>query len=379
MKQYAFRIGLDCHGEAACVADGDTVETVIEVASDSVGGGVRSAVRITTLIQALASCNHSVAVIMQLDGSSKTAVPVTDSLYSNTALVFIDLRVIDADGIPIRVSQPASIVFWGSDDGSANQIVPTRPAEGGSRGNRYTAGIEASLRGAPGSYRLQVLLKNAWNEALGAVSECVLLEQVVQVKEPDGLNTVWLSVASLSGCALLVGVILFWARRMSTELRHVLVMVLTESSKTVTSISFAIGNLSTDLYTTYRVVFEGLVKSRLYRVPYAVFGCLSIVAGLLSIYFHVRRACELRLHIKTNSEVEQSDRVYPVTQEPAEADTDLEGDEHDASHAVVHKLKWELQRTSRDLKGLAVGVLCLLLEDLPMVCIYRRPTQIVSR
>jgi hypothetical protein len=93
----------------------------------------------------------------------------------------------------------------------------------------------------------------------------------------------------------------------------------------------------------------------------------------------VRRAWELRLHIKTNSEVEQSDRVYPVTQEPAEADTDLEGDEHDASYAVVQKLKWELQRTSRDLKGLAVGVLCLLLEDLPMVCIYRRPTQIVSR
>jgi hypothetical protein len=59
-------------------------------------------------------------------------------------------------------------------------------------------------------------------------------------------------------------------------------MVLTEASKTVISISFELGNLFTDLLTTYRVVFEGLVRSPQYRVPYAVFGCLSIMVALVS-------------------------------------------------------------------------------------------------
>ena len=52
---------------------------------------------------------------------------------------------------------------------------------------------------------------------------------------------------------------------MSAELKDVLAMVLTEASKTIISISFSLGNLATDLLTTYRVVFEDIVKSENYR------------------------------------------------------------------------------------------------------------------
>ena len=143
------------------------------------------------------------------------------------------------------------------------------------------------------------------------------------------------------------------------ELRNILVMVLTEVSKTVISISFALGNLVTDLLTTYRVVFEDIVKSPQYRVPYAVFGCLAIMVGLVLMVNEVQRAYMLRLQIKSNAIVEQ---------EPAETDRDLEDD---ASHAVVHKLKWELEKVSRDLKALAVGLLCFFLADVPMVRVHR--------
>ena len=37
------------------------------------------------------------------------------------------------------------------------------------------------------------------------------------------------------------------------------------------------------------------------------------------------------------------------------------------------KLEWELEKTSRDQQGLAVGVLCFFLEDLPMVRVRRQP------
>jgi hypothetical protein len=199
------------------------------------------------------------------------------------------------------------------------------------------------------------LSRDAWSEALGAVGECVLLQQTVLVEMHVGLSTIRLSVGSLSACAVFVGVIVFWARRMKAELKDALVMLLTEASKTIISISFELGNLATDLLTIYRVVFEDVVRSPQYRVTYAMFGCLAIMAGLVSIVYLVLRAYRLRSQIKLNAVVEQ---------EPAEANTGLEDG---ATHDIVRNLTWELEKASRDLKARAVGAMCLLLEDVPMV------------
>jgi hypothetical protein len=262
------------------------------------------------------------------------------------------------------VSIPNSAVVWSNSKGNAHQIVPTRPTDGGYERNRFTAGIEASLRNTPGLYRLKVVLRDAWSEMLGAVGECVLLEQTVLVEMPEGVNSVWLLVGSLTGCAVFVGAMGLWARRVRAELRNVLVMVLTEASKTVISTSFSLGNLVTDVFTTYRVVFKDIVRSPKYRVPYAVFGCLAILVGLVSIVYQVQRAYGLRSQIKSNAIVEQ---------EPAEISTDLNDD---ASRGIVRKLKWELEKASRDLKALAVRVLCLLFEDVPMVRVFTRAHRI---
>jgi hypothetical protein len=108
-----------------------------------------------------------------------------------------------------------------------------------------------------------------------------------------------------------------------------------------------------------------MVKSPHYRVPYAVFGCLSILVSLVSLVQHVNGARELRAQIKANAEIQ-----------PTETDTDLEDGKDNAGLAVVHKLEWELEKASRDLKGLAVGVLSLVLEDLPMVRAAEIPTKI---
>ena len=99
-------------------------------------------------------------------------------LLTDVALVYVDLRVFDIDGIPIHVSQPHSVVFWGSGESPAIQMVPTKPVDSGSQSNIFTAGVEASLRSTPGSYRLRVVLVDAWNEELGAVGDCVLHEQI---------------------------------------------------------------------------------------------------------------------------------------------------------------------------------------------------------
>jgi hypothetical protein len=222
----------------------------------------------------------------------------------------------------------------------------------------YATAVAGASTKEPGRYMLVVRVPKGPN------GSCEILRRSVMVAEkPPGLNTVWFLVGSLSACALFVGAVVAWARRMSAELRNILVMVLTEASKTVISISFTLGNLVTDLLTTYRVVFEEIAPSPQYRVPYAVFGCLAIMVGLVLIVYEVQRAHMLRLQIKSNALVEQ---------EPAATDTDPEDD---ASHAVVHKLKWELEKVSRDLKALAVDLLCFFLSDVPMVRAHRPDPQ----
>jgi hypothetical protein len=102
-------------------------------------------------------------------------------------------------------------------------------------------------------------------------------------------------------------------------------------------------------------------------VAYAVFGCLSMLAALVSLAHHVHRARELQVQIKTNAKIQPH---------PADADVHLEDNEDnedDVNEAVVGKLEWELEKTSRDLKGLAVGMLCFFLEDVPMVRVRRLP------
>jgi hypothetical protein len=91
------------------------------------------------------------------------------------------------------------------------------------------------------------------------------------------------------------------------------------------------------------------------------------MVGLVSLAHHMHRARGLRAQIRTNAKIQS---------QPAEAGAQLEDDEDDeddARQAVVSKLEWELEKTSRDLQGLAIGVLCFFLEDLPMVRVRRQP------
>jgi len=266
----------------------------------------------------------------------------------------VRLQARDVDNLEVKFTRAEITLRW--EDENKQEITFPFNTEFGS--SDYTTAVAGAWTKEPGRYTLVVRVPKGPN------GSCEILRRSVTVAEkPQGLNTMWLLVGSLSACALFVGAVLVWARRMSAELRNILVMVLTEASKTVISISFALGNLVTDLLTTYRVVFEDIVKSPQYRVPYAVFGCLAIMVGLVLMVNEVQRAYMLRLQIKSNAIVEQ---------EPAETDRDLEDD---ASHAVVHKLKWELEKVSRDFKALAVGMLCLILADVPMVRAHRPDPQ----
>jgi hypothetical protein len=146
----------------------------------------------------------------------------------------VRLQARDVDNLEIRFTRVE--IFLHLEDEKRAFTFPFNTEVGNSD---YTAVAAGAATKEPGRYTLVVRVPK------GPAGSCELLRRSVTVAErPQGLNTVWLSVGSLSACAVFVGVIVVWARRMSAELRNVLVMVVTETSKTVISISFELSDLA---------------------------------------------------------------------------------------------------------------------------------------
>jgi hypothetical protein len=227
-------------------------------------------------VEALVSCNKTAAWAWV----TSSGLDLTDGTILAESPVEVRLQAVDVDGLDIKFTR-AEIFLHLTD---ANQRESKFPFNTEIGSNVYTTVVAGAVTKEPGRYTLVVWVPK------GPTGSCEILRRSVTVAErPQGLNSAWLSVGSLSACAVFVGAIVFWARRMSAELRDVLVMVLTETSKLVISISFELGDLATDLLTTYRVVFEAIVRSPQYRVAYAVFGCLSVMIALVSLAHHVHR------------------------------------------------------------------------------------------
>ena len=91
-KTFGLSIELNCTAGEPCVEDGDIIHTLVTAvsASESSPDMLVAEVTIITVVESLASCNNSVAVIMQSGGSlgSERGVPIKDLLLTDAALVF---------------------------------------------------------------------------------------------------------------------------------------------------------------------------------------------------------------------------------------------------------------------------------------------------
>jgi hypothetical protein len=129
------------------------VETVIEVGSKS--GGARSAVRITTHVQSLISCEHSEAWIE----NDLTTVPVSTAIR-----VLFDAY--DVDGLPINHTRAAVEFRFG---------MALLAQQWSSGKNRYVAEVSADSTTLAGRFELVVTALN------GSVGPCELLRRPIEV------------------------------------------------------------------------------------------------------------------------------------------------------------------------------------------------------
>jgi hypothetical protein len=204
-KMYSFQLGLDCHSEPACAADGDTVETVLEVASGSGLGGVQSAVRITTHVQSVISCDHSKARI-EYD---------LHSVSASTAMR-VHLDAYDVDSLPVSFTRAEINIMF--DD----QAIPMQWSRGS---NEYSADLPAELTKTPGLFHLVVSARNAWNDT-GPVTSCELLRRTITVK--DGFSTNWILAGAGGAAIVVIGGLVIVVRKRHQNLQAIMVMLFTE-------------------------------------------------------------------------------------------------------------------------------------------------------
>jgi hypothetical protein len=308
---HAFKIKLRCeNGTLICPRDGSLIEASIRFAAESEGSPISAAATVIAEVQATASCQRSLARVQLPEGGwfTKAALP-------------IDAWLIDVDGMAITRSTPTVVVTIAGMNIRQllqRQVVGT---------NWFGARLDAEKLGlTAGSYSLQVSLQNGWNATMDeTVMMCTLLEQFLVLEESAGFSSLWTLVGSLIACALLVITVIYFVRKFAIKLQHLMRQVLTEGFQLVTGVSFELGDLCTDIYTSYLVVFEdGFVRSPSYKVYYMVFAPLCVVVSAACIVFRVRHAIE----------------VYRKVHDVAVAADDADAAAHD--QALIQNLDWEV-------------------------------------
>jgi hypothetical protein len=204
-KHYAFQVELDCHGMTPCVADGETVETVISVLGV---GKQRAHVHITTEVQALLSCENS-----------RVSVESDPDVVTTGTTLRVQLRAIDMDGMPIT-STRAEVSF--SFGGVPLPVVWRRGS------NDYVADVAAALTETAGVYDLVVSATNAWKaSARNKTSTCELLRRTIRAKE--GLDTKWVLGGASGAAVVVIGGTVIVVRKRHVYLQAIMVMLFTEA------------------------------------------------------------------------------------------------------------------------------------------------------
>jgi hypothetical protein len=160
-----------CGNASECIADGDSVKAVIQIAAPADASHVQSSVTLITEVEALVSCERSRIRTSILGDGTKIFVQ-----SSFTVHVF----AIDVDGINVDWTR-ATVLITFNDRSTAVLWSP------GS--NKYVSEITDQLTDKPGRYNLLVTVQNAWSEASGNASSCVLLNKTVLVQCSNGADT----------------------------------------------------------------------------------------------------------------------------------------------------------------------------------------------
>jgi hypothetical protein len=198
-RQYSLRLVLNCTQNRSheCVADGDTIQTVVRVTSVTPGTDVSSEFSVTASVESMVSCANSKLRTSVVNYAGAESI----TIKSSTVLT-VRAEALDIDGLPINYSRAQLSLILNN--------VPI-PFLWGRGSNVYTAMTPAELTEQPGEYALVVQATNTWDEQ----ERCVLLRCTVTVTQFDVETII---VGAVAGALLLIlGVVAIY---MACKHRH---------------------------------------------------------------------------------------------------------------------------------------------------------------
>ena len=166
-KIYRYQLRLDCGKTRPCLADGDSVETLMQIGTDSDSSSMRSEVLLITDVEAFVSCDQSQAWVERDVYDLPPQTPFR-----------VHVTAVDVDGLAVNFTR-ADIAFLLGKRYS-NKTV-TLPVQWNSGSNEYVAVASGDLTNDDGEHELIVRVRQGWSEADARVKDCILLRRVITV------------------------------------------------------------------------------------------------------------------------------------------------------------------------------------------------------
>jgi hypothetical protein len=215
--------------------------------------------------------------------------------------------------------------------------------------NEYTALLRADLKSASHERILIVTLRGGWSQSGGENGSCQLLQRTIHLPAapPDSKLQYYVLAGSLLACAIIIGSLIFLIRRHTSNLQDIFRTVITELAVLVCTLIFETADMATDIYTWYRaVVDDSLGAGEATKTAYSAILGLASLVSCLAVVYHLRLAWLLR-QAATAHVCEATAVATPRS----------------ADKARLTKLKWEVDRSRREMTAHAITLLSVFLED----------------
>jgi hypothetical protein len=257
----------------------------------------------------------------------------------SASALYVHVTAKDADDLNVTATRADLNLQWG------NLSVEFQRHMHGS--NEYTALLHADLKSAHERI-LIVTLRGGWSRSGGENGSCLLLRQTIHLPAaPDSNLQYYVLAGSLVACAIIIGSLLFLIRRHTNNLQHIFRTLITEVAVLVCTLIFETADMATDIYTWYRaVVDDSLGAGDATKTAYSAILGLASLVSCLAVVYHLRLARLLRQ--AATAHVSEATAVAT----PRSADK-----------ARLTKLKWEVDRSRREMTAHAITLLSVLLED----------------
>ena len=192
-------------------------------------------------------------------------------------------------------------------------------------------------------------------------------ESVTPIDSPPietGFNTIWAVVGCLIGAAVLVAVLIGLLYKYSDRFQAFFHMLVFEVGKQVLTFCSEVSDFVTDAVSFHRAVVADSLKgaytlSLRFKIAYSCMFAIACISSVVAFGYRGKSAWKLL----------QAARGHTDT-------TSASPDDHAASskgHAMVPKLRWELDKSKRDVIGNAITLFSAFFEDVrpsrPPACV----------